>query len=202
MPAVVITSITQKTKEKIRLLLDNGEVWILYTGELRALHLQEGDTLPEQAYEHIRREVLLKRAKKRAMHLLERMDRTREQLRRKLLEGEYPPDLVEEALEYVSSYHYLDDARYADTYVRIHGDLKSSGRLRMELLHKGIASELIDRALEAQEGERDEEAMIRALMEKRHFDPETSDVSQRRRMYAYLQRRGFRSTDISRLLHI
>ncbi len=202
MPAVVITSITQKTKEKIRLLLDNGEVWILYTGELRALHLQEGDTLPEQAYEHIRREVLLKRAKKRAMHLLERMDRTREQLRRKLLEGEYPPDLVEEALEYVSSYHYLDDARYADTYVRLHGDLKSSGRLRMELLHKGIASELIDRALEAQEGERDEEAMIRALMEKRHFDPETSDVSQRRRMYAYLQRRGFRSTDISRLLHI
>ncbi len=199
---VAVTSIEQLSGGRRRVHLDNGEVWVLYVGELRTNRLSEGASIPEDQYDRIRREVLGKRAKKRAMHLLERMDRTEQQLRSKLIAAEYPPDLIDEAIDYVRSYHYLDDARYADCYVRMHGTTKSGGMLRMELQRKGVASDTIDRTLAAQEDERDESAMIRELMKKRHFDPQNADAAERRRMYAYLQRRGFRSSDICREMQL
>ncbi len=202
MSDVVITAIEPQTKGKRRLHLDSGEVWILYTGDLRTLHLSEGTVLTEQQYIQIRRDVIGKRAKKRAMHLLERMDRTERDLRGKLLDSEYPPDLVDEAVAYVKSYHYVDDERYADCYVRLCGTAKSAGKLRMELQQKGVDREVADRVLESYADERDETQMIRELLEKRHYDPQTADQKQQRRMYGYLQRRGFRSSDICRELRL
>lgn len=202
MSDVVITAIEPQIKGKRRLHLDSGEVWILYTGDLRTLHLSEGTVLTEQQYIQIRRDVIGKRAKKRAMHLLERMDRTERDLRGKLLDSEYPPDLVDEAVAYVKSYHYVDDERYADCYVRLRGTAKSAGKLRMELQQKGVDREVADRVLESYADERDETQMIRELLEKRQYDPQTADQKQQRRMYGYLQRRGFRSSDICRELRL
>lgn len=196
----VIVSVEQQPKGKQRLLLDNGETWVLYRSELRTLELNEGSVLSEEQYTHIRTDIIGKRAKKRALHLLERMERTEQQLRRKLLDGAYPSDLVDEAIAYVKSYHYIDDARYADTYVRLHGETKSAGKLRIELRGKGIDAELAERVLAENEQSRDEGAMIRALMEKRHYDPTQADQTQQRRMYAYLLRRGFNSADICKEL--
>ena len=50
--------------------------------------------------------------------------------------------------------------------------------------------------LDQYEEERDEPQMIRDLMKKRHYDPETASLQEQRRMYGYLARRGFQSTDI------
>ena len=68
--------------------------------------------------EKIRKEVILKRAKLRALHLLEDMARTDSALREKLRQGMYSADAVDKAVEYVKSFGYLNDARYADNFVR------------------------------------------------------------------------------------
>lgn len=196
MDGVSVASVEQLSKGKKRLHLDNGEVWVMYSSELRSLSLEEGTELSQEQYERIRKDVIGKRAKKRAMHLLEKMDRTEQELRRKLLESEYPPDLAEEAIAYVKSYHYVDDARYADCYVRLRGAAKSRGKLVAELQQKGVDRELADRVIASYEEERDEPQMIRELMKKRHYDPETASLQEQRRMYGYLARRGFQSTDI------
>ncbi len=199
---VVIERIEPSAKGRRCLHLDNGEEWTLYASELRAYGLREGMLLADADYEKVRRETMGKRAKKRAMHLLEHMDRTEAGLLQKLCEGGYPQDLAEEAVAYVKSYHYIDDARYADSYIRLHGSEKSSGRLRMELQRRGVSGETIDAALDGCEEERDEQQMIRALMQKRGYDPKTADQAAQRRMYGYLMRRGFRSGDICRELNV
>ena len=200
MDGVVVVSVEQLSKGKRRLHLDNGEVWVLYSGELRTCLLAEGTELTQMQYEQIRHDIIGKRAKKRAMHLLEKMDRTEQELRRKLLENEYPEDLAEEAIAYVKSFHYVDDARYADCYVRLRGAAKSRGKLLAELQQKGVDRELASQVLSEYESERDEQQMIRELMEKRHYDPETASLQEQRRMYGYLMRRGFQSTDICRAI--
>ena len=200
MDGVVVVSVEQLSKGKRRLHLDNGEVWVLYSGELRTCSLAEGTELTQMQYEQIRHDIIGKRAKKRAMHLLEKMDRTEQELRRKLLESEYPEDLAEEAIAYVKSFHYVDDARYADCYVRLRGAAKSRGKLLAELQQKGVDRELASQVLSGYESERDEQQMIRELMEKRHYDPETASLQEQRRMYGYLMRRGFQSTDICRAI--
>ena len=200
MSGVAVVSEEQLTKGKIRLCLHNGEVWVMYSSELRGCDLAEGNELTQEQYEQIRRDVIGKRAKKRAMHLLEKMDRTEQALRQKLLEGEYPPDLVEDAIAYVKRFHYVDDARYADCYVRLRGASKSRGKLLTELQQKGVDREVASRVLAEYEDDRDEPQMIRELMQKRNYDPMTASVQEQRRMYGYLMRRGFQSADICKAI--
>ena len=45
------------------------------------------------------------------------MDRTEAQLREKLLQAEFSPELVEEAVAYVKSFGYIDDERYVRNYI-------------------------------------------------------------------------------------
>ena len=196
MNGVTVVSAEPLSKGKRRLHLDNGEIWVMYSSELRGCALEEGAELTRAQYEQLRHDIVGKRAKKRAMHLLEKSDRTEQELRKKLLESEYPPDLAEEAITYVKSYHYVDDERYADCYVRLHGSTKSRGKLLAELQQKGVDREMAGKVLEAYKEERDEPQMIRELMQKRHYDPQTASLQEQRRMYGYLARRGFQSSDI------
>ena len=135
------------------------------------------------------------RAKKRALHLLERMDRTEHQLREKLRELDYPEEVVEEAIEYVKSFHYLDDERYAETFTRYKKEGLSRQQIKQKLMQKGVSRDIIENALE-EEYDVDESVHIRKILEKKRFSYETADEGEFRRVYSYLLRRGFRSNDI------
>jgi regulatory protein len=190
---------TGTAKNKYKVCLEGGADFVLYKGELSKLHLEAGQDLPEELYEQILKEIQIPRAKKRAMHLLEKMDRTEQQLKTKLREAGYASEAIEEAISYVKSYHYIDDERYARTYIRIHQQSKSKQRLKMDLLKKGIDKEVIDLALE-EEFEQSEEEMILQLLKKKHYDPSTADQKERNKMYRFLMQRGFRSSDISHVI--
>ena len=112
-----ITKIQALTKQKYRIFLDGESAFAVYKGELSRYHLEEGAVLPPEVYEELVNRVLKKRATLRAMHILERTDKTEAQLRRKLEESEYPKEAVESAIAYVTSYGYLDDRRYAEHYI-------------------------------------------------------------------------------------
>ena len=135
------------------------------------------------------------RAKKRALYILERMDRTEHELREKLQKSEYPEEVIEEAIAYVKSFHYLDDERYAENYIRYKKDKMSRQQIKQKLMSKGLSKELIANAME-EEYDADETEQIRNLLEKKHFSSETADEGEFRRVYNFLLRRGFRSNDI------
>lgn len=194
-----VEEISEYKKGRNRVWLEDGTSWILYKGELRAYQLEPGREISEELYCEIQENVIGKRAKKRAMHLLEQMDRTEAGLREKLLQNEYPPEAVEGAIAYVKSYHYLDDERYARNYVRSYQNSRSKKRIRQDLLAKGIAKRLIELALE-EEYEGEEQQMILQLLEKKHFDSSRADAGEKRRIYAFLLRKGFRSEDILRAM--
>ncbi|MDO4523509.1 MAG: regulatory protein RecX [Eubacteriales bacterium] len=144
---------------------------------------------------------LRKRAKLRCMHLLERRDYTEKQLREKLEKGrtEYSQDIIDEAIAYVKSYHYVDDRRFAQQYVECMQTRKSRRQIAQELSVKGISRELIHEVFEETESV-DEDELIRRWMEKRHYDPEAADMKERQRMYGFLARKGFQSDAIFRML--
>ena len=109
------------------------------------------------------REEICKRAKRRAMRLLEQMDRTEQNLRQKLSQGGYPPDVVDEAIGYVKSYGYVDDQRYARNYLAYRLQTKSRQKLFQELYQRGISSQTAREAWEevVSYEEPDERALIR-----------------------------------------
>lgn len=198
MKELQITAVFPKEKGKVSVQFDNGMELFLYKGEARRFSLTEGSFLSETVYETILREVVGKRAKKRALHLLERQDRTERQLVEKLRQNGYPEICIAEAVAYVKQYHYLDDRRYAETYVRFHQQKKSRQRLKMDLYAKGIDKNTVEIVLE-EAFSSDEREKIRQLLEKRQFQYEGSDRKEQQRMYQFLMRRGFKSSDI---LHV
>ena len=110
---ITVTEYESLGKGKLRVRFDNEAELILYRGEAKQWKLREEAEISEEDYQKLLTEVVGKRAKKRAMHLLERMDRTEKQLRDKLEDGKYPQVCIDEAIAYVRKYHYIDDYRYA-----------------------------------------------------------------------------------------
>ena len=155
--------------------------------------------LPKEVYLQIMLELLPARAKKKALHLLERMDRTEQQLRTKLTEGGYPPEIVEQTLEYVRSFHYIDDVRYARTYIEYRKASRSLRQMERELYQKGISKADFQEALEELETP-DEEEQIRQWMEKKRFDAKTAGRQERDRFIRFLLRRGYGMAAIQRVL--
>lgn len=135
----------------------------------------------------------------RAMQLLTARDYTEKQLRDKLMAGNYEEQEISDALAYVKAFHYVDDARYADSYLEYYKDSRSYRRMETDLLKKGIAKEVICDCWEAKLAggcDYDEGKQIRKLLEKRHFDPGTADYKEKQKTYAFLCRKGFDSEAI------
>lgn len=195
---VQVTSVIPLEKGKARIRFEDGSEVILYKGEIRKLGIQEGCVITDEVYHKIIDEILGQRAIKRAMHLLERQDRTERQLYDKLKENGYPEVCIESAISYVKRYHYIDDFRYASAYIRYRQEKKSRQKLKLELQAKGIARDVIEEALE-EEYVSDDQKKILELLQKRRYSFENADTAEQRQNYQFLLRRGFQSSDI---LHV
>ncbi len=199
---MIVTDIIEVTKAKSRVYLDEEAAFVLYKGELRLYHICKGEELSQASLAEITEVLLPKRAKKRCLILLQKKDYTEEELKRKLREGEYPEEVIEEAVSYVKSYHYIDDDRYCMSYISCYASKWSKQQIMKKLLAKGVSKNRIQKAFDElqSKGELEtEETLIREILRKKHYDIENADDSARRKMYQHLAYKGF-SHDI--ILHV
>lgn len=189
---MIVTRTESLTKTKYKVDLDGQFAFVLYKGELSRYGVKEGAELTEETVDEIYNTVLLKRAKKRAMHLLEDMDRTESGLREKLRQGLYPAEIIEKAIDYVRSFGYLNDARYAENFILSRRNSKSRKEIHALLLGKGISDEEISIAFENCYGNQEEQEAVRRILEKKRVNPKTADDREMQKIYGYLARKGFR----------
>lgn len=193
---MVVTAIKPVTKQKFQIEIDGQPAFVLYKGELFRYNLEQDREIEESIYKEIVDEVLTKRAKLRAMHLLQKMDRTRYELEKKLQQSGYPQEVTERAISYVESFHYIDDRRYAAMYIQNQKTKKGNARIRMELMRKGISQEILSELFAHTEDEADVKDTIRNLIEKKRSGTGALDEKEKRKLYGFCLRRGFSSSDI------
>ena len=200
---MLVTEIENISKKQSRIHPDHGISFVLYKGELRQYGIVEGEELPQETGYNILGQLLPQRAKRRAMNLLQIRDYTEKQLRAKLLGGGYPESVADQAVEYVKSFRYIDDLRYAGDYLAAFAGRKSLRRMEQELQRKGISKSIIEQAVASwqhQDGGQDELQMACALLEKKHYDKDNCDRKQQQRLYNFLAYRGFSSEVILKAL--
>lgn len=198
---MLIIEVSEIDKKRMLIKTEEGISFVLYKGEVRRYSLQVGGDISAEEYEEIHNEILIKRARKRALFLLEKMERTESQLRDKLRQGFYGEDIIEDAVSYVKKYHYIDDMRYAETYVRYQKEKKSRRQIQMTLMQKGIEKEKIDQAIEAEYKQETEQELIQKWIEKKHYSVSEADIKEKQKMYQFLMRKGFCSQDILHVLN-
>lgn len=200
----IVTDIQEFSKQKYSIYLNEEFAFVLYKGELSGYGLKVGTALGEKEYRQICQELLPKRAKKRCLNLLKSRAYTEKGLRDKLKEGRYPPDIIDEAIAYVKSFHYIDDYDYACQYIRCHKEEKSKRRIEGKLREKGIAGEILEQAFWDSYELGEEEQLMRQqaqhYLEKKGYDRDTCGWKEKQKLYGFLLRKGISSTVIQQVL--
>ena len=201
---MVVTDIIEVTKAKSRVFLDGEFAFVLYKGELRLYKLRKNEEVSDKIVEEILHTLLPKRAKKRSLMLLQKKDYTEMELRRKLQECEYPQSAVDEAIDYVKSFRYIDDERYCRAYINCYSSKWSKQQITTKLMAKGIDKRLThtvyDELLQDGELNCNEEELIRDILRKKHYDPNVSDAKKRQKLYQHLLYKGFSMEQIKHVL--
>lgn len=140
----------------------------------------------------------MRRANSKALYLLGFHDYTSRDLLQRLRK-DFAEEIAENAVEYMIEIGAVDDARYAEAYVRQLINYKHYGirRIRQELNLKGIDREIIDAVLD--EAEIDEQAAILELLEGK-FSRDICDEKGIKRTIASLTRYGYSYGDIKSAL--
>jgi len=136
--------------------------------------------------------------------MLEARARGVTELRRLLIQKGEPQADVDDAIARLQRSGLLDDAMYARQFARSKalGAGLSRRRLQQELTKRGVAREVSDAAIDdvfEEEGV-DDSASIERVARKKLKTLDKLDIpTQRRRLYAFLARRGYDSDDITRV---
>lgn len=131
-----------------------------------------------------------KRAWNYVLWLLGRQAYTGAQLEKKLEQKGATPETIRQVLEKLTELNLIDDALYAESYIRSRGRNKGTLKLRQELFHKGVAEALVEQAL-GQLGEAAQVEAALALLEKNLWRWKGEPRERYAKAYAYLARRGY-----------
>ena len=205
MTVTSVREISSTRNKRSEVTVDGALRFVLYDAELRKYGISEGEELDDAVIDEIMNDLLPLRAKKRAMNLLKERDYTEAKLREKLIEGGYPEEVTVVALEYVKSYGYVDDERYAESYVRYRMESEPRRKLEIKLIEKGVDRDIVSSVMErcyeetGDDEEDPETAQIRKLMSKKNFDPKTADYEDKQKFMAMAVRRGYSYDAITRV---
>ncbi len=194
-----VTAVTPVDKRKCKVFLEEEDfAFPLYRGEVERFHIQEGSELPETVYLRILEEILVPRAKERALYLLQAQGRTGAQMETKLSGDGYPKEVINRVMEFLKEYRLIDDRVYTENFIRMNQEKKSRRQIAFELQQKGVDRLDISRILEG--SAQDDLAAARNLLKKRLRTADLSDLKEKNRLGAYLGRRGFSYDVIRRVM--
>jgi regulatory protein len=153
----------------------------------------------------VRREAALLATYDRALNLLALRARSARELRRQLLRKGEPPDQVDAAIARLEVAGFLDDGAFARQFARSKavGGGMSRRRIQQELGRRGVARQVGHDAIADvfEEEQLDERAVVEQAARKKLRSLKNLDAETRkRRLYAFLARRGYELDDIRRVM--
>jgi regulatory protein len=131
-------------------------------------------------------------AREVALKFVDYQPRTCAEVRRRLARSGYESEIVEAVIENLVRVGFLNDERFSADWVENRSAKKGLGRIRLEseLRRKGISADTSREAVGQIDRESELETAL-AVARKRLTEPESADPSEKRRLAAFLQRRGY-----------
>lgn len=198
----IVTDIIPFDKKRQKVYINGEYVFWLYFSEIRRYHIEKDSQISEECLDTIRR-LLIKRAGERILHLLEKTDRTESDIRNKLFNAGYTPEIINPVIDNFKEYGYINDSKYAALYAESLRDNhhKSRREIESKLYSKGISRDIISDVMDSMEF--DEENGIVLALRRKGLTPEEfcgMEYKAKQKVYAYLMRKGFSPGNINECL--
>jgi regulatory protein len=184
--------------------VDRGRFASLPDEVLTALRLRVGTVLPTAVLDRLQALADVEAAARAALRAQARRPHARGDLRRRLLLKQHPPVAVDAALERLAAAGLLDDRRFAEHYAATRAQRgRGPARLLQDLLSQGVDRAVAEPAVQValeQEGF-DAQATVSQVAQRRAAQLGQLPVPvRRRRLLAYLARRGFRGAAVRQVV--
>lgn len=184
-----ITRVEAGKGKKYKVFGDDTFLFALYKKELKRYGIEENTELDDELIEDIKENCILKRAKERALYLLEYKPYSVSMMREKLYNSEYSLEISEKVILFLKEYHYLDDDDYIRMYVGTYSVRKSKKQITCDLLRKGISKESIDNYFE--QFEYSEQECFARQFERYVRGKDLGDWKVRQQVFRYFLGKGF-----------
>lgn len=196
-----IIEIREVNTYKCKLFFEEEDPIVLYKKDLKRYNLKEGTVLADKQKDVLLMEILPYRAKARCLKLLQARDYTEAEIGRKLKEDGYPGAVIQNTIEYLKQYQYVDDIRYTRLFFDSKKNKKSKNAILMDLQRKGVSKESIMLAFsEMQECDSEyinDKNCINNLLYKKRYNDLDASYGEKEKMKAYLFRKGFEIEEIN-----
>jgi regulatory protein len=132
-----------------------------------------------------------------ALRFLAYRPRSVAEVRRRLARQGHAPDVIEATVQWLESYHLVDDRAFATFWAESRAQFRPSGPrlLRAELAQRGVSPDL---TREVVAGVDEEEGAYRAAAKRAARLAREDEAAFRRKLGAFLERRGFAYDVIAR----
>ena len=188
-----ITDIAPLDKKRRKVYIDGQYAFPLYVSELRKYNIEAGAVLEENVYDDIC-SLLMRRVRERILYLITDYDRSEQNIRQKISMAGYRGSFVDDAIDSLKEYGYIDDLRFARYYAESMRDTKGRSvfAISRSLYEKGISRDVIDTVMG--ELDIDEDAQILKALSSKGYNEENIrqiDDKERQKLISSLMRKGF-----------
>lgn len=188
-----ITKIEQQKNNQDRwsVFIDEEFAFGVSTEEIFIFKLTVGKEISREELENLLKEKDYSKAKDIALKFLSYKARSEKEVRDKLVSKEVESMTIDRVIEFLKRYDYINDEKFANSYVRERIRLKLEGRKKLvyDLRQKGIKQEIIDHVLDNTDIDEIDQAI--QLLEKKVHDKTELDIKEKQRIYQFLLRKGF-----------
>ncbi|NLM12215.1 MAG: recombination regulator RecX, partial [Epulopiscium sp.] len=185
-----ITKIEQQKNNQDRwsVFIDEEFAFGVSTEEIFIFKLTVGKEISREELENLLKEKDYSKAKDIALKFLSYKARSEKEVRDKLVSKEVESMTIDRVIEFLKRYDYINDEKFANSYVRERIRLKLEGRKKLvyDLRQKGIKQEIIDHVLDNTDIDEIDQAI--KLLEKKVHDKTELDIKEKQRIYQFLLR--------------
>lgn len=188
----------QKHRNRVNVYIDGSFSFGMNEILLVDFGLYEGRELTREEVEEIKKGDELSKAMNKAYNFLSYRARSEKEMLDKLLEV-FDADIAEKTITKLKEHGYINDIDFAEAWVGTRGMSRGTRVLRLELIKKGIAQEVIDEVLSATDDNSEFETAIRLVESKEKY--RVLDRSGAYKKVApFLMRRGFSYEVVKKVL--
>jgi len=195
-----VISLSRKRRGWTSVRCSEGGLWLLPDTVIRRLGLAVDESVEASLLDSSAMKEQPGPARTDAIRFLSHSERTAAQLRLYLGRRGYHPGVIRELTDWAIENAFVNDARYAEIFVRsrTRGALMGRSRIRSELMKKGVSQEEAESAVRDRLDSDLYDDLVGAVRKKYGaLEHETAF----RRASGWLSRRGFRTDLALRVLH-
>lgn len=199
---MIVTEISPYKGSTVCVVFDGGERLYINSGVASDYNLKVGMDVPAAAAEEIAEANDYRRARERALYLLDGRDYSFVELYEKL-EKNYSEEICLRVCKNMAEARLINDRRYAEMRARELFEVKGVGmyKARQELKRRGLSEKTIDEAVEPYADEEECFSRLEELVERK-YERYLTDEKGVKKVKNALLRQGYRYAEINAVLDL